>query len=400
MFSLPLLPSRPPRSLALVAGLLLCALVAGPSPALAAPVAVRLLTSPVPLTEEGAELQVVVRDRRPSDEGGADPELLGRFPLTRDGQEIRTEGPDPSFAIPSLVLDELREAGFAASSEPTQGALLLEVALHRFWVSGVDRPTAGIDVVLGMRAPSGGRALRRQRIEVWGSSTEGSPEGPRAAVSQALDELRRELRVIFDSRAFEASVLVDGAPEPEYRSPTHARQPGYAMRRRIGFGGATRAGVESIPQRSITEPQAEFLTLELRLVAGDYFSFDWLVDFIGPLATAAAEGGRYPLEFKTTLLAHFSIATSRRTAVAVAPGMHIHAIPYDLGDPEDSDAIIYFAFRLGVDLSTPGREFGFGIYLRPQIGAAVDRPGDGTRVEVYAEIAWTLFAGRWERLRR
>jgi hypothetical protein len=34
------------------------------------------------------------------------------------------------------------------------------------------------------------------------------------------------------------------------------------------------------------------------------------------------------------------------------------------------------------------------------IGGAVDYPEDGTRFEVYAEIAWTLFAGPWERVRR
>jgi hypothetical protein len=188
--------------------------------------------------------------------------------------------------------------------------------------------------------------------------------------------------------------------EAEIVLPANARRPGYAMRRRIGFGGATRAGVETIPDRGIAEPQVEFLTLELRLVAADFFSFDWLIDVIGPLATAAGEGGRYPLEFKTTLLAHFAVAASSRAAIAVAPGLHIHAIPYDFSDPSDSDAIVYFAFRLGVDLSPPGRDFGFGIYLRPMIGGAVDYPEDGTRFEVYAEIAWTLFAGPWERVRR
>ena len=396
---MPRIPSTSRRRLLLA---LTALLLVGPSSASAAPIGVRLVTSPVPLTQAGAEVQVVAADRRASAEGGADPDLLGLLP-TADGAltQVRSEGPDPAFAVPGLVLDELRAAGFPAAAERTPGAFVLEVELRRFWVSGVEEATAGVDVTLTLRVPGGGRAVRQQRVEVWGTARTSGADGARAAIGEALVALRRELATLFESQAFEATLLVDAAPLPTASRPGEGvRRPGYAMDRRIGLGWGGRFGLESVPERSITEPQAEFLSFELRLIPAPFFSFDWVVDLFGPLVIAADRGGDYPLELQTTLLAHFSVAVSDRASVAVAPGMHFHVIPYDFTDPTDSDAIVYFAFRLGADLASPGRDFGFGIYLRPMIGGAVGRPDDGTRFELYAEFAWTIFAGPWKKLRR
>ena len=409
-------PSLAVRSMIACATLLvLCSGTAAAQPATTEPVAIRLLSQAVPLTQDDPDFHVTVRDNRPDDEGGDDPGLLGW--IREDGnlwRPIRADGADPAFAMPSLVLATLRGAGYDASASSTPDALVLELRLERFWIGGTGERTAAIEAELVMRPPGGGRGLRAQRMSAQGRSSRPSPEGPREAIARATNDLRSQLRGLFESSAFQASYMTsltgetsdsgewsdggddeyddldDGYDEHPYE---HARERGYVMRRVVGVGAGARIGMEHAPDWGATEIQGEFLSFELRLVPASFFSFDWVVDFVGPIIVGAVQQD-LP-EFRTTFLGHFNFADDGRAAAAFAPGLHLRVIPWSFGE---ADAYAYLAFRLGADIRAPGREFGVGLYIRPMIGGYLGGDiGEDPRIELYAEVTWTLFAGRWER---
>jgi predicted amino acid dehydrogenase len=385
-------PSRAAGLLAMLLGVCLVFLVFTDVARAAEGRQVTLLDREIELAEDEPEYRVMVSDRREPEEGGTDPALLGRV----GGQEIRADGVGPREAVPLLVLDAIRNAGFTASGEESDAPLALQARLHRFWVSGEAPVTAQIDIDLVVWSTDPREKLDTRRLTAAGMSSRPLPEAVDAAVAGALASLEAQLdeaveQIGYEPLGSDEDLDVGGWTAASQAAP---RSTGARMRRTVGFGAGTRLGVEAIPDRGITEAQGEFLSFELRLVADEMFSFDWVADVIGPVATKAQRGQRYPLEIQTSFFAHFSAGAHRRVAVAIAPGLHLHVIPDS--KPKWNMHILYAALRAGVDIASPGREFGMGIYLRPQVGGLVGRPDDGTRVEVYLELAWTFFAGPWQ----
>jgi len=379
----------------------LAVLIFAPSvPALgSAPVRVVLQSARIELEDEDPVVGVVVRDRR---EG--DPALLGGVTEAGSPQvAVVTAGPGPATVLPKLVLAALRDAGLPASIGQIDGPLL-EVLVDRLSASGDGPYAAHVETTVVFRSARDRTAEASWTIETSGSSDAGLPEGPQAAVDEALAELEAALQQVVGSEEFgdlvdadaEAGYWVDPEEDLEglddgYRPRADLHGPG--MRRVAGFGLAARFGVESIPSRGITEAQGEPLTLELRFVPAPFLSIDLLVDIVTPLIDVAdtQRGRPSPIDVSTALLLHLDPTPSRRVSLAFAPGIAVHV--FTDRDPEDSAHLVYGTLRLGADFTPPGREFGLGVYLRPAVGNVLKHPEQGTRVEVYLEVAWTIFAG-------
>lgn len=398
---------RAPRRLLLAASLVLA--LSGPTQA--SPIRVSLVGEDVALEEAGAEIRLVFRDRR--GEGRRD--LLG---WVGAGTEVLADGPDLALAVPTLVLGGLRAAGFSASTGPSSGALTGELLLHRFWIRGGGSVTAEIDVELVLRSAGWGVQLGAWRVVASSTSETAPPHGVEEAVGAVLSSLGSQLAELFSSGGFAslvrpgaAVVEADRRAEPR-RAPAVVRedQPERpdgldgassegqvpALRRRVGFGAAARLGFESLPSHGMVEVQGEFLALELRIVASDTVSLDWVADLVGPLAISMRD--KALMGIRTALFLHFSTTPSRRVSGAIAPGFGLTVIPdpdamLSAPEPKSNTHVIFSTFRLGADFSSPGREFGLGVYLVPTIGGVGGYPGLGPLVEVYLEVTWTLYSG-------
>ncbi len=389
------LSSRCPLvALLLGAGLLLTSLEVAVA---VEPIPVALLQERVARTEDGARVQVMFSDRRAPAEGG---DLVGRV-VTADGQAaVRADGPGPAEALEELLLAVLRDIGTTASvAEDSRAPIALQIRLYRYWIGGDSIVTGQIDLELVKWSTRTGTKLATRRIEAQGMSRDALPGAAQDAARRAMLNLGREFADEVEYLLYD----VDDGPMPSpFAGSTSgdslalaaqplARQPGARMRRNVGVGAGARIGVETIPDREIAEVQSEFLSFELRLVGGDIFSFDWTADVIGPLIIGADTDR--PAQIRTAWFLHFAVATRGRVSFALAPGAHLTVFPDK--KPKWNEHIVYGALRIGADIASPGREFGLGLYLRPQIGAALGHPEDGTRIELYAEVTWTLYAGRW-----
>ena len=369
-----------------------------PVPALAAePISVVLTLEQVAHSEDDATVKVMFSDRREPDEGGDDADLIGWVEAPDGPTWVRAVPPGPRSALEQLLLARLHEAGVSATAQEGSDAPIgLQIRLHRYWVDSNSLVTARIDLELVKWSTRTGKKLATRRISASGMSRDPLPGAAQDAARRAMLRLERELddelADLLDTHSaapgFAGSGSGDGLGLPVQ---SLARQPGARMRRFVGFGAGARLGVETIPDREIVEVQGEFLSFELRLVAAEFFSFDWTADVVGP-AVIAETRDRLP-QIRTAWFLHFAAVTRGRFSLALAPGLHLTVFPDD--EPKFNDHILYGAMRIGADIASPGREFGLGIYLRPQIGAAINSPGDGTRLEFYAEVTWTLYAGRW-----
>lgn len=129
----------------------------------------------------------------------------------------------------------------------------------------------------------------------------------------------------------------------------------------------------------------ELANFELRLFPTDGFSFDlqwnWLT-----MATVAATVDESFIYAQSTSF-HIHTKPGDLVSFAVAPTVQTQFGQY-LGSPYVDIGV---GSRVGVDLSGPGRKFGFGIYLRPSFHfGTVDRV-DVTAFGGLLEMTWIWY---------
>lgn len=165
--------------------------------------------------------------------------------------------------------------------------------------------------------------------------------------------------------------------------------------RAVGFGfnfafGAAGGTAWSSSGDTTTEgkPYMELANLELRLFPTDKFSIDLQWGLMQMIAVAVVYEGAAAYVQSTYF--HFHFAPEQRAAFALAPCIQT-AVAQVSGVPM---GMVGVGSRVGVDLTSEAKSFGFGIYFRPAVQFGGTEETTGVAFEGVFELTWVWYASK------
>ena len=166
-----------------------------------------------------------------------------------------------------------------------------------------------------------------------------------------------------------------------------------AVERAAGFGfnfaggvGAGSAWSTMGSSTSAVKPYMELGCFELRLFPTDRFSIDlqWNVLQMVAIPAVYGDSGAY---IQSTYF-HFYFSPDERASFALAPTVQT-MVGRLAGQPFGA---VGLGSRIGVDLSSPGKLFGFGIYFRPAVQFGGVEGVSAVAFEGVVELTWVWHA--------
>ncbi len=172
---------------------------------------------------------------------------------------------------------------------------------------------------------------------------------------------------------------------PPTVSTAEDRAVGFGFNFAIGAGVGT-AWSSSGASATASRPYMELANLELRLFPIDKFSIDLQWGLMQMIAVPVLYEGAAAYVQNTYF--HFHFTSQRRAAFALAPCIQT-AVAQVSGVPM---GMVGVGSRVGVDLTSEGKSFGFGIYFRPAVQFGGAEAASGIAFEGVVELTWVWYA--------